>query len=60
MIDPAELAICKRRGHDPGLTALSDYWNQCKWCGAWLRVVRTIEVREDEPPKDQQERPLPA
>ncbi|MGA2590691.1 MAG: hypothetical protein ABSH32_12300 [Bryobacteraceae bacterium] len=59
MIDPAELAICKRRGHDAGLTVFSERWMQCKWCGTWLRVVRTIEEREDEPPKDQQERPSP-
>jgi hypothetical protein len=29
-------------------------WAQCKWCGTWLREVRTIEEREDAPPKKEQ------
>jgi hypothetical protein len=54
MINPDELAICKRRGHEEGVALLSGGWKQCKWCGMWLREVRTIEEREDEPPKDEQ------
>lgn len=54
MINPEELAICKRRGHDAGLLPYGNAWSQCRWCGMWLREVRTIEERTDEPPKDQQ------
>jgi len=57
MIDQDELAICKRRGHDAGLNVLSTGWRKCKWCGTWLRMVHTIEERDDAPPKDQQEHP---
>jgi len=46
-----ELAICKRRGHDS--MALEKNWRRCKWCGMWLREVRTIEEREDDPPENQ-------
>jgi hypothetical protein len=53
MINQDELAICKRRGHDVGL-GLKLGWRHCKWCGAWLREVSTIEEREDTPPEDQQ------
>ena len=53
MVNRDELAICKRRGHD-GLVGFGDGWTRCKWCGLWLRAVRTIEEREDEPPKDEQ------
>ena len=49
MINRKELAICKRRGHDPGVW-LHQGWVQCKWCEVWLREVRTIEEREDTPP----------
>ncbi len=52
MINRDELAICKRRGHDAGL--LGEDWSLCKWCGTWLRELRTIEEREDEPPKSRQ------
>lgn len=52
MINADELSICKRRGHDAGF--LGKDWTQCKWCGMWLREVRTIEERAEEPPKDQQ------
>jgi hypothetical protein len=52
MINTKELAICKRRGHEP--PGLGDGWRQCKWCGIWQRTVSTIEEREDEPPKDEQ------
>jgi hypothetical protein len=47
-----ELALCKRRGHEPHL---SDKRQQCPWCGIWLRTVTTIEEREDEPPEEEQE-----
>ncbi len=50
-VNKRELAICKRRGHEP---RLDDRWRQCKWCGLWLRAVTTVEEREDEPPRDQQ------
>ncbi len=53
MINTDELAICKRRGHDAGFN-LNAGWVQCNWCGTWLREVRTIEEREDEPPEDEQ------
>ncbi len=50
MINPDELRICAKRGHDaPGRGI--DGWAQCKWCGMWLRGVYTTEEREDEPPK---------
>lgn len=49
MINPEELAICKRRGHDVGRLD-NTLWQRCRHCGAWLREVRTIEEREDEPP----------
>ena len=55
MVNPEELAICKRRGHDAkGVGLLGGGWLQCRWCGMWLREVRTIEEREDDPPEDQQ------
>lgn len=53
MIDPVELAICRRRGHDDKLFPLRG-WAQCRWCGMWLREVRTFEEREDTPPEDEQ------
>jgi hypothetical protein len=54
MIDGNELAICKRRGHDPGPVNLHQGWVNCKWCGIWLREVRTMEEREDTPPESEQ------
>lgn len=54
MIDAAELAICKRRGHEAAGVGMTEGWSQCKWCKTWLREVRTIEEREDEPPQDEQ------
>ena len=53
MINPEELAICKRRGHKAPL--LGPAWMKCHWCGAWVREVRTIEEREDDPPEDEQD-----
>jgi hypothetical protein len=52
VINPEELAICKRRGHDGGYDKA---WSQCKWCGMWLRTVKVIEEREDEPPQAEQD-----
>jgi hypothetical protein len=49
VINRRELAICKRRGHE-GFP--SEGWKQCKWCKTWLREVRKIEEREDEPPEE--------
>jgi len=54
MINPEELAICKRRGHRPDGLFIQQGWSQCQWCGMWLREVKTIEEREDEPPKSEQ------
>ena len=53
MVNPEELAICKRRGHDRS-RMLGEGWCQCRWCGIWLRDVYTIEEREDEPPEEEQ------
>ena len=53
MINPDELAICKRRGHDIR-SLVPGFWTKCKWCGTWFREVQTVEEREDEPPKDEQ------
>jgi hypothetical protein len=52
MVNTEELAICKRRGHAAGPFPETG-WTQCKWCGLWLREVRTIEEREDEPPENE-------
>jgi hypothetical protein len=51
MINPEELAVCRRRGH-PGVQMEPNKWRQCKSCGTWLREIRTIEEREDAPPYD--------
>ena len=51
MVNPEELAICKRRGHEP--LGLDPKWRRCTWCGIWLRTVSTIEEREDEPHEDE-------
>jgi len=53
MINQKAYAICKERGHSSDLVT-AEYWNRCKWCGVWLREVRTIEEREDDPPEDGQ------
>jgi hypothetical protein len=52
-INREELAICKRRGHDP--VCRQTRWMQCMFCGVWLREVRTIEEREDTPPESEQD-----
>jgi hypothetical protein len=49
VIDPEELAICKRRGHVADITVHG--WSPCTACGLWLREKRTVEEREDEPPE---------
>ena len=50
-INQEELAICRRRGH---VGRISDHgWNKCSFCGMWMREVRHIEEREDEPPEDE-------
>lgn len=51
-INPEELAICRRRGHDQK-PRLGEGWIQCKLCGMWLRAA-FIEEREDEPPENEQ------
>lgn len=53
MVNQEELAICKKRGHEYSHIH-GDQWAQCEWCGMWLREVRTIEEREDDPPKSEQ------
>jgi len=50
VINRKELAICKRRGHAGDIR---EGWTQCKWCKTWLREVRKIEEREDEPPEEE-------
>jgi hypothetical protein len=52
-INPEELAICKRRGHDP--LGDREKWKRCKYCGMWTRTVSVREEREDEPPEDEQD-----
>ena len=51
MINPEELAICQKRGHDVALPESG--WVKCKFCGMWVREVRRIEEREDDPPEDE-------
>jgi hypothetical protein len=48
-IDPKELEICHKRGHDAPLLGQNS-WLRCKWCGMWLRKKEVIEEREDDPP----------
>jgi hypothetical protein len=52
VINQEELAICKRRGHQP---APYKQWQRCKWCGMWIRSVTTIEEREDDPPEKERD-----
>lgn len=51
--DQNELAICKKRGHKFGLPYTPLRWECCSECGVWVREVRTIEEREDAPPKEE-------
>jgi len=53
VIDRAEYEVCRRRGHEGGLLDTNGKWSRCKWCGIWLRSVRVIEERQDEPPGDE-------
>ncbi len=54
MINQDALEICKTRGHDaPGLGLFPNKWTKCKWCGMWVRELRTIEERTDEPPENE-------
>jgi hypothetical protein len=58
MVNPEELAICRRRGHETfyrlvGDRLVGEGWKQCKWCGMWVREVHKIEEREDDPPEEQ-------
>lgn len=48
LLSPAELAICRRRGHS---TRIGKGWSKCNYCGFWLREVITLEERQDEPPE---------
>jgi hypothetical protein len=57
MINPEELAICKRRGHK---LAMDEAWSPCMWCSLWLREKRTREEREDAPPRNERESRLAA
>ena len=40
--------MCRRRGHKH---LLGSHLSLCDWCGFWVREVRTIAEREDEPPE---------
>jgi hypothetical protein len=50
-INPEELEICKRRGHDALSTGQG--WAPCRACGIWLRETRSIEEREHKPRRGQ-------
>jgi hypothetical protein len=51
MIDPEELAICRRRGHNLAMV-LDNKWSQCESCGMWVRELVVIQEREDEPSEE--------
>jgi hypothetical protein len=53
MINPEELAICKRRGHKTPGRMIDHGWMQCEDCGMWLRERIVREEREDAPPEDE-------
>jgi hypothetical protein len=53
MVNPEELAICRRRGHKVLMTSLAGGWMPCEACGMWLREKRILEEREDEPPEEE-------
>jgi hypothetical protein len=53
MINQKELAVCKRRGHDP--QGRCESWERCKYCGMWTRTIRTMEERKDDPPENEQD-----
>jgi hypothetical protein len=52
MINPDELVICKRRGHNLDLV-LDNKWSPCESCGMWVRDVLVAQEREDEPPEEE-------
>jgi len=53
-VDPDELAICRRRKHNLGAArSRSGGWAQCRSCGTWVRDLRRIDEREDEPPEEE-------
>jgi len=54
MINPEELAICRKRGHTLRAVSVRDKWAQCRWCGLWIRERLLLEEREDAPPEDEQ------
>ena len=47
--NPAELEICRRRGHS---RPAAETWRKCDICGYWLRKTSVLEEQEDEPPDD--------
>jgi hypothetical protein len=47
MINLEELAICKRRGHEPAAVLSGGGWVSCRKCGMWIRSVSTKEEREE-------------
>ena len=52
MINPEELTICKRRGHNLDVV-LDNKWTPCESCGMWVRELTVIQEREDEPSEDE-------
>jgi hypothetical protein len=53
VINPEELAICRKRGHQMRGLVPDHGWVQCDECGMWVRIVRVTEEREDEPPEEE-------
>ncbi len=51
MIDPEELAICRKRGHRAD-NHMDGKWAPCQHCRMWIRWVRNKEEREDQPPDE--------
>ena len=54
-VNEAELAICLKRGHKTraGLLWQDGAWSRCTWCGLWLREIRAVEERRDDPPENE-------
>lgn len=52
MINHEEQAICKRRGAHTGIS--TKFWERCRWCGTWYRLVQKVEERDEDPPEDEQ------
>jgi len=55
MVDQNELEICRRRAIRFSSLA-EDKWSRCRWCGIWLRHVKKLEEREDDPPESERDR----